>query len=412
MSVVIINAELTAAESASFRDVFRVGGIPSALKHQKRSLDLAVMIPRRKPFYSETFIEQHIRDVVPGTPFLYVPWFFHSAVLEVPQGAHFGGRLLLWLARVILSPFAYACEEVQKRRVMKFLREKGTRVVLAEFGPVGVAVRKACLEAGVPLVVHFHGFDAYKRSILSHYGKDYGRLFQDASAIVAPSRDMIKQLAAIGAPARKLHYNPIGIDMKMFGRHVPAVRPPVFISVGRFVSKKAPEQTILAFSKVFRQCPDTRLVMIGRGPLLEKCRRLSVSLGIDRAVEFPGALSHSEVARRMREAAVFVQHSIVAKCGDAEGTPMSVIEAQASGLPAVVTRHMGIKDVVIDGVTGFMVSENDVDGMAQAMLRLMLDEKLAFAMGKAAHQNVARHFSMERGLRGLRAILTSASVAS
>ena len=78
----------------------------------------------------------------------------------------------------------------------------------------------------------------------------------------------------------------------------------------------------------------------------------------------------------MRQVRGFVQHSIVAPDGDSEGNPVAVMEAQLSGLPVVATRR-GIPEVVRDGETGLLVSEGDVDGMAVAMRRLVLEPALA-----------------------------------
>ena len=100
----------------------------------------------------------------------------------------------------------------------------------------------------------------------------------------------------------------------------------------------------------------------------------------------------------MESARAFVQHSVEAPSGDAEGTPVAVLEAGASGLPVVATRHAGIPDVVIEGKTGLLVEEHDVAGMADAMLRLIDDPPLAANLGAAARDHVRAHFSMERSI--------------
>jgi colanic acid/amylovoran biosynthesis glycosyltransferase len=102
------------------------------------------------------------------------------------------------------------------------------------------------------------------------------------------------------------------------------------------------------------------------------------------------------VAAHMRSARAFVQHSIRDSEGNAEGTPVSVLEASATGLPVVATRHMGIADVVVHGDTGFLVEEGDVHGMGEHLVNLFDDPALAGLMGRRARQRMCDEFSMER----------------
>jgi glycosyltransferase involved in cell wall biosynthesis len=79
-----------------------------------------------------------------------------------------------------------------------------------------------------------------------------------------------------------------------------------------------------------------------------------------------------------------------------------------SGLPVVSTRHAGIKDVVIEGETGFLVDESDIDGMAMHMLALAQNADLAGQMGQRAREHVAANFPMERHIEQLYDVLRQA----
>jgi glycosyltransferase involved in cell wall biosynthesis len=138
--------------------------------------------------------------------------------------------------------------------------------------------------------------------------------------------------------------------------------------------------------------------MIGSGPLLHECRELTRSLGISHAVTFLDDQPHTVVQDEMRRSLCFVQHSMVAPSGDSEGTPVSIIEAGASGLPVIATQHAGIPDVVLDGRTGFLVREGDVESMAERMLVLLKDVQLAGRMGKAARIHIQENFASEQRL--------------
>jgi glycosyltransferase involved in cell wall biosynthesis len=109
----------------------------------------------------------------------------------------------------------------------------------------------------------------------------------------------------------------------------------------------------------------------------------------------------------MRRARGFVQHSVEAESGDCEGTPVGILEAGASGLPVISTRHGGIPEVVVEGETGLLVDEKDVPGMAAHMIRLIREPDLAAQLGLAARRRVEALFTMERSLGQLWSVIRS-----
>jgi glycosyltransferase involved in cell wall biosynthesis len=234
-------------------------------------------------------------------------------------------------------------------------------------------------------------------------------MFGQARSIIAVSRHMRDQLIDLGAPPEKIEFNPYGIDVDLFSKGEPATAPPVFLAVGRFVAKKAPDQTIEAFAKISAKYPDARLEMIGDGPLHKSCRDLARHLGVSERVKFWGAIPHLEAARIMARARCFVQHSITPDSGDMEGTPLAVLEAMATRLPVVATRHGGIVDVVSDGETGYLVDEFDVASMANAMARLIESPKTASRMGAAGRAFVLTNHSMDQQIGALASILQRAA---
>jgi glycosyltransferase involved in cell wall biosynthesis len=237
-------------------------------------------------------------------------------------------------------------------------------------------------------------------------------MFKGVAAIIAVSRAMERKLASLGAPAEKLYYNPYGIDCTRFGGAQPAAARPIFVAIGRFVEKKAPHLTIRAFASVHRQIPQVRLNMIGDGPLLEDCRLLAAELGVSEAVAFLGPQPSEVVQAELRKARCFVQHSVEAPSGDSEGTPLGILEAGASGLPVVSTRHAGIPDVVVEGETGFLVNEQDVEAMATHMLLLARDPETAARFGESARIRVSDMFSVEKSIASLWKIIESTIVSA
>jgi glycosyltransferase involved in cell wall biosynthesis len=291
---------------------------------------------------------------------------------------------------------------------IRAFRQLRAEVVLAEYGDTGVGVMEACRRASLPLVVHFHGRDASRTSVLEQHRATYPRLFDQARGVIAVSRDMTRTLTNLGCPASKLHLIPCGVDPDRFRGASPDTAPPVFIAVGRLIEKKGPLATIAAFREVLSQVPSARLRIIGDGMLRQACETLIRQLRMDHAVSLLGIQPTDVVASEMRGARAFVQHSIRTASGDTEGSPVSVMEASASGLPVVATRHAGIPDLVIDGETGLLVEEGDVRSMARAMIALASQPDLAARLGAAGRRHIAANYSSTHQLAKLDSVLTAA----
>lgn len=360
---------------------------------------LAVVTPY-VPALSETFIRAHIERLPAKTVLMAgrPPAIESRPVLSMPERAAYKMRRALLregLGRETTAAY------------VKAFRRHGVEAVLAEYGTTGVAVMDACRELALPLIVHFHGYDASVHKVLEDNAAAYREMFRRAAAVIAVSEAMRRKLVSLGAPPAKLHLIPYGIDCTAFDRSDPALAPPVLLAVGRFIEKKAPHITIEAFSKAHRALPQARLRMVGDGPLLEDCRTLAKTLGIADAVAFLGAQPHAVVQEEMRRARSFVQHSVEAANGDCEGTPVAILEASASGLPVVATRHAGIPDVVVEGETGFLVDERDTDAMAAGMLSLLREADLARKLGEAARRRTQSRFSKQQSDGRLWAVIQS-----
>jgi glycosyltransferase involved in cell wall biosynthesis len=365
-----------------------------------RELPRLCIVTDYLPAPSETFIRAHI-DHLPAKTTLIHGWrpaVDDSFVLSFAErAAHKALRLVS----------ANGLERETTAAYVKAFRKYKPAAVLAEYGTTGVQAIKACEHLKIPLTVHFHGYDASQHDVLKENAETYPAMFGSAAAVIAVSRAMERKLISLGASPKKVHYNPYGVDCSKFGGASPAESPPVFIAVGRLVDKKAPQLTISAFAKVHREEPSCRLRLIGDGPLKTDCLNLVKQLGLDSAVTFLGVQPPPVVQSEMQKARCFVQHSVEAPNGDCEGTPVGIIEAGASGLPVVSTRHAGIPDVVVESQTGFLVNEGDVEAMADGMLRMIRSPVLAGDMGRQARQRIERHFSMGQSLGRLWSIIES-----
>jgi glycosyltransferase involved in cell wall biosynthesis len=286
-------------------------------------------------------------------------------------------------------------------------------VLMVEFGFHAVRVMEVAAWCRVPMVVHFRGSDASAEAYLGVLRKRYRRLLRLVAAVIVKSMPMRTTLMELGAAPESILVSPSGADERLFHGSRPAAVAACFVAVGRFVAKKGPLETLEAFAAMQQRLPEdlarqTSLIMVGEGPLLTEVRQRVQMLGLQKCVQLPGVLDRQGVAALLRQARAFVQHSRVAPNGDSEGSPVAVMEAQLSGLPVVATHHAGIPEVVLDGVTGFLVEEGDVPAMAEAMARLVLDPSLAAVLGAAARKRMVEGFTVAHHLAAVTALLESA----
>lgn len=354
-----------------------------------------------KNVYSETFIKAQI-DFLPASLVLYGDWF----------PTHYGkDRIIQSRKKKIISRALYFLFHVKlftkEQELIRILKKNNIQVVIAQYGIAGVYLNKLCKDNQIPLIVHFHGFDASKQDILSHYKEGYLKMFNDAKSIISVSKSMYQKLISLGCSESKLkliHYGP----NDKFLLNKPKYDTQTFFSIGRFVDKKAPYLTILAFYLVQQEFCNAKLIMAGNGELLGLCKNLARSLKLENNIEFLGVISPDQTRIYMEKSIAYVQHSIVAESGDSEGTPLAILEAQAAALPVISTNHAGIPDVVINNVTGFLVEETDVQGMKEAMKKILINNELARELGEKGRLRIIENFTMKHYLSKLNHVIQSA----
>ena len=356
---------------------------------------MLVFAPTRRAA-SETFVRANLA----GLPFAVSAYFGDEFPLNQPARLAYGLSVLVSKACTRLGWLRLA-EWPAALVALVLIRRHRPDVVLAEFGFHAVRVMQAAAFAEVPFVVHFRGSDLSAQRRIGVLGGRYRRLVSIASGGVCKSKQMAAKLEQLGMLPSRILISASGANPALFKAGNPALAAPVFLAVGRFVAKKGPLKTIRAFALQ----PIGELWMVGDGPLFEDARRLVQDLQLQARVCFLGVKTQPEVADLMRQVRVFVQHSLIAPDGDSEGNPVSVMEAQLSGLPVVATRHAGIPDVVLDGCTGLLVEEGDVQGMAAAMERLMADPGLAARFGSAGRDRVLAGFTLGHHLQALTGFL-------
>ncbi|MFN8315573.1 MAG: glycosyltransferase family 4 protein [Chitinophagales bacterium] len=352
--------------------------------------------------YSETFIHNQIKYLPAKVHCLYdgsLPKFGPNGVqFEVDEKS---------LSNFLFRKFTgITTVEQQQKNIEQYFIKNNIKAVVANYAITAFPIMDICQRNNIPLIVHFHGWTAYRKSLLVKHEEDYKRMFAIASAVIVVSKDMYEQLQKLGCPKEKLSIIYYGFNNEVFSYNDHSQNPPTFLSVGRFCDTKNPHLTILAFHQVLQSLPAATLNMIGGDEnLLNSCIQLVKSLKIEERVSFLGIKSPEEVASAMQKAIAFVQHSATTIEGEKEGTPVSIIEAMASGLPVVATRHAGIPDVIIENESGLLCDEFDVNEMAKLMLKVATDKALNQRIGKKASVSVHTNFTMQQYIDKLWAVI-------
>lgn len=350
--------------------------------------------------YSETFIAQQMAAMSRWRP-------FPIGLRKVPGGlsvpgvyAPFDRRTVSRVAHRVSSSIAYRIPFDAQ------LRRQGARVIHAHFGPGAVRVLPIARRTGLPLIVTFHGFDVTgatsgQSANVLRYRSHLQEVFHYASRLIAVSEFIAGRLVALGAPAEKVQVQHIGIPVDRDGAPPEPLqtRPGGVIFVGRLVAQKGPEHLLAAVERLARQSGlRIPITMVGAGPLLVELQDKARTAGL--AVEFTGRLHSDEVAAQLSRSRIFCGPSVTYN-GSAEGLGMVFLEAGLHGLPVVAYESGGIGEAVLDGRTGLLASEGDVDGLADRIRTLWNNPQEAGSLGAAGRQRVIADFDVQRCTRSL-----------
>lgn len=272
-------------------------------------------------------------------------------------------------------------------------------VVHAHFGHWGVPL--AALRATQPklrIVTTFHGYDATVAPGLHGYGM-YRRLFQVGDRFTVNSRYLWRRLIALGCPEDRLTQLRMGVSSSEFQctpRHRTPGEPLRLISIGRLAPMKGFEYAISAVAELVRAGHDVRYRIVGDGELKSRLEAQIAQLGLGERVTLLGALPHEAVRRELLSGHLFLLPSAYAPAGQVETQGVVVQEAQASGLPVLVSRIGGVAEGMIDGETGFAFQPESPAAIAQAVEKALARASDWPEMGRRGRQLVEALFDSHR----------------
>jgi colanic acid/amylovoran biosynthesis glycosyltransferase len=285
--------------------------------------------------------------------------------------------------------------------------------VVCNFGWFGTSVADAVRgrDRRAALAVIFHG-DDMSRALKDASDDAYRTVFEEADLLLPISHFWRRRLIEMGAPPDRVAVHRMGVDTD---RLAFAPRPPGgerlrVLTIGRLVEKKGTEWLLRAMHMFGRIAPgsDAELAIVGDGPLRPELEALANRLGLSDRVAFRGALPHSEISEELSRADVFALPSVVAVDGDMEGIPVSIMEAMASGVPVIATRHSGIPELIEDGRSGLLADERDPHGLAVRLARMAREPELRRTCASHARLAVETEFDSRKANDALLGMLRDA----
>ncbi len=319
---------------------------------------------------------------------------------------------------VHVLPVRSRLHPIDMLRLARFMRRQQIDVVHTHMYAANITGTIAARLAKVPVIisnVHNVGKFASRRQVLQD--RILSRFRQ--TTVCVSERVKADYLEATGLSNEKVMVIYNGVDTERFrpswqaGKPTPRQvrkelgieeREHVLISAGRLIPQKSPDLLIAAFKIVHKSLPDTRLLILGTGELRDDLMAMTDKIGLSRGVIFAGF--REDIAECLAASDVFVSSSVK------EGFSNVLLEALASGLPAVVTDVGGNREAVRDGREGFLCRPGaeelaerimrilDDSGLRERMSKNARERAMEFGLRQMADQTAAlyhRHFSQKRG---------------
>ncbi len=259
---------------------------------------------------------------------------------------------------------------------------------------------KKCGLYNMPVVTTFHGHDAFF-PINGFIPKEnyYDDLFKFTDHFTANTPYLKEQLLKIDCPPNKISTIPVGVDINFFtGKIKNAIKLKQInlLSVGRLEEIKGHEFGIHAVNRLVKDGFNIKYRIIGEGRLKDKLNDLIRNLNLEDHVILLGSMSQDEIKSYMFGSDIFLMTSTVVNGDTRETQGLVTLEAQACNLPVVGFKSGGVAYTIKNGVTGFLVDENDLQTFTSKIQELIGDLQLYSHMSRNSREFVKKNFSNSR----------------
>ena len=247
----------------------------------------------------------------------------------------------------------------------------------------------------IHLSMTVHGPDEFNNVRTEHFAEKIAR----ADQVICISHFARSQSMQHSAPEhwRKFSVVRLGVDPEQFSpASTPQPRPGFsLLCVGRLTPAKGQHLILDALAALRERGVKARLTLVGDGPDRASLERHCSRLGLSEQVRFTGALNQDEVRPLYHAHDAFILPSF------AEGIPVVLMEAMASGLPCITTRIAGIPELIEHEHSGLLAFASDVTGLCDSIQRLAQDDALRHRLAENGREKVCADFNLDSNIRKL-----------
>ncbi|MFH0777658.1 MAG: glycosyltransferase family 4 protein [Candidatus Eisenbacteria bacterium] len=284
-----------------------------------------------------------------------------------------------WYDTNVVLPLAY----------MRELRKKRFDVVLEDINKIPFYTPCFVRAPVLAIVPHLFGTTVFQEAsfpfalYVYSYELFIPMVYRNVRFMViseSTKRDLTKR----GIDARRIDVVECGLDHRLYRDAGVQRDPHLVVYLGRLRKYKSVHLLIRAMQRVNEKVRGARLVVVGDGPHRGELERLVRDLGLGGSVEFKGHVSREEKVRLLCSA------SVTANPSPKEGWGLTVVEANACGVPVVASRSPGLVDSVVEGETGYLVEHGNVEQLADRIVEILVDTGLRERLSKNALRWAAR----------------------
>lgn len=238
-------------------------------------------------------------------------------------------------------------------------------------------------------------------------------LYNRADIVFANSNYTRQNLVSIGVSEEKTHASGLGIDMQDFeseGRSDKIILghdltdKKIILTVSRLVERKGHDKVIEALPRILASVPNAVYVIAGTGEYEPVLRELVKEKNLENQVLFLGPVDDKDLSQTYHSCDVFIMASRVAGAS-VEGFGIVFLEAGACKKPVIGGNSGGIPDSVVDGETGFLVNPENVDAIAESLIKLLSNDKLAREMGQKGYDRIKQERTWDKVTSNIQKVL-------
>ena len=277
------------------------------------------------------------------------------------------------------------------RQIEECIQEDGIQLLHTHGYKADLYGYVAARRSGKPIVATCHNWVG-GTAALGIYNRLDRMALKGFQGLAAVSDSVAQRLLDSGVSAKKIRTIANGIDVGTFERARPLSvfefdGNKVVGMVARLDLQKGFEYLLRAARELCTALPALKVVIVGEGPDRQAIESMVQRFGLQSNVILAG--QHSDMPGIYAAMDIFVLPSLN------EGLPMTILEAMAASRPVIATRVGAIPKVIRDGETGLLVEPGDVDGLRNALSRLLTDSDLCRRLGSAGHDWVSRNYTSE-----------------